>query len=589
MSNLPVSLVLADSLNMFSTTGGLVKEHISYPCRLHDDSATVYTNTLSYVFEIPEEFLWRYIKVKYTINVTTQGDTYTDQYSRILVDIQPVRSTVENILYQPNRNTDWAAVPSQMRQTYSQLVAQRYGWTTSQTNKTIEYTTYFFGAGAANYLGMTISQTDRRNSFAWVNSVPSVEIVEVSEQVSVYPEPLYPIDVNVNREKNNIFSWQIHQTSSSLSFPDVLKHTIMYKKEGTSEVQEETVSDSNNYQTIVANTFQENGVYLYKILVYTYLDLYIESDWIEFNAIGTDAAPTILAVSNKSIPTVSWDDLNQDAFIVRVKNAAQEIIFDSGIIAGTDQSYEIPQMFENGSYIVEVKELNIYGYFSEWGSAEFTLDPIEDYAPSEIFAFANNKYGVVIKGTPASDAIKTFVVRREKGSTEAEIIGEYLNSPFVDYSTKGNLFYEYTLRNYNEGYKDGEWIPIQTKIKEIVIQDGRDLSNFIEVSTSENSNFSPEWSEEVERTLFNCLGRKYPVKETGEWVNSQRVFTAYISEEKWAQLHEMALNAPKVFYKAKGEYFACDMSISDGGKYVGGGCFVKFTLTRIDDKGVNVL
>ena len=85
------------------------------------------------------------------------------------------------------------------------------------------------------------------------------------------------------------------------------------------------------------------------------------------------------------------------------------------------------------------------------------------------------------------------------------------------------------------------------------------------------------------------MGRRYPVKEPGEWVNSSRTFTAYVSEEKWPQLHEMAMNAPKVFYKSPNEYFACDMSIGDEGNYVGGGRFVKLTLTRIDDEGVSIL
>ena len=437
------------------------------------------------------------------------------------------------------------------------------------------YKAYSYDDSAQIYIDEIVSATIESDDNYWFKVIPN-----------------YPVSVNIKKDTANIFTWQ-----KQIELPDVIeqaqytpivaKHSIEYRiTDQSSEVI--TQIDTNEFQTIPANTFSV-GHHEYRIIWYTYGDYYVVSEWAEFNAIGVDEAPTILSVSNESIPTVAWQDSNQDAFIVRVKDLNQKIIYDSGIIASLEKSYKIPKMFENGTYIVEVKELNTFGYFSEWGSLEFTLEPEEVDPPTNIFAFVNNQYGVEIQGIPAEDAAKTFVVRKEKDSNEVEIIGEYTGTPFIDYSTKGGVFYEYTLRNYNEGYKDGEWVPLQTKIKEIIIQDGRDLSKFIELYMTGNSNFAPDWTEEVDRTLYNCLGRKYPVKEPGEWINAGRSFTAYIKEEKWPQLYDMAINAPKVYYKAKGEYFACDMQIEDAGRYIGGGRMVKFNLTRIDDKGISIL
>jgi len=406
--------------------------------------------------------------------------------------------------------------------------------------------------------------------------------------------PTYPVDVNIKNTSNTIFTWdketnvQLDLGQEKFNTP-ILKKGIQYKISGSSQTNEVVENGSSNYVEVEANTFGVEN-YLYKPILYdTYNNVITNNAEYAFRAIGQDAAPTINSVTNENIPTVAWSDTNQDAFIIRVKDQTQKIIFDSGIVAGNAQSFEIPKMLENGTYIVEVKELNTFGYFSEWGSLEFTLAPEEVDPPTNIFAFVNNQYGVEIQGIPAEDAAKTFVVRKEKDSNEVEIIGEYTGTPFIDYSTKGGVFYEYTLRNYNEGYKDGEWVPLQTKIKEIIIQDGRDLSKFIELYMTGNSNFAPDWIEEVDRTLYNCLGRKYPVKEPGEWINAERSFTAHIKEEKWPQLYDMAINAPKVYYKAKGEYFACDMQIEDAGRYIGGGRMVKFNLTRIDDKGISIL
>ena len=310
------------------------------------------------------------------------------------------------------------------------------------------------------------------------------------------------------------------------------------------------------------------------------------TEWKEFNVVGQNAAPIVTGVSNDAIPTVVWTDQNQAAFEIRIKNAAQKIIYTSGLIVGTNLSYKINKMLPNGQYTVEVRELNIYGIYSDWGSRAFTINPSAVAAPTNIFVTVNNKYGVEISGTPVSGATQTYVVRREVGSDDIEIIGIYTGGIYTDYTAKGNTYYEYTLRNYRTAYADGQFIPVEVKVGEALIQDGRDVTNFLDLSWSENATFDLERTEEADRTLYNCLGRKYPVKEMGEWVNSVRTFTAYVKDENLDRLREINLNAPKVYYKGDHEYFACDMSIEDNGAYVGGGRLIGFTFTRIaDDEG----
>lgn len=402
---------------------------------------------------------------------------------------------------------------------------------------------------------------------------------------------IYPVNVNISKTANQIFSWDRSDSvpdDLSYSLP-IQKHSVNYKVKGTDTVYTLTENDSNSYQEISANTFNTD-TYQYQIVDYTYYDLAVYSNWYEFNAIGTSDAPTINSVSDDNIPTVSWTDSNQAAFEVRIKNTDQTIVYYSGMIAGNDQSYQITEMLDNGTYIVEVRELNTYGFYSDWGSLEFTINPATVSAPTDIFATVNNQYGVEISGTPAVGAQATYVIRRKVGETDFTIIGIYTGGIYTDYTAEGNVFYEYSLRNYNVGYADGELVPLQVKVKEVVIQDGRDLTNYLDLSLSDEIDFNSRWIEEKDRTLYNCLGRIYPVKEPGEWVNSSRTFTAFVNESDRSKLHDLNLNAPKVYYKADKEYFACDMTIEDEGPYVGGGRLVTFTLTRIaDDEGVSII
>ena len=445
-----------------------------------------------------------------------------------------------------------------------------------------------------NYVWITTAQYIVVNFYAYeasANILDARVYIEPIDGEFIFTDPTYPIDVNINRANNIIFTWnRYHTLDSRLGFriPTSKKHKVRYKVKNSGVVQDTAVeTDDNSFHTVPADTFSV-AQYEYQIVDYTYYDFAMYGDWAEFNAIGQNAAPTITSVTNNAIPTIAWTDQNQAAFEIRIKDSNQQIIYQSGFIAGTAQSYRINQMLPNGSYTVEVRELNIYGLYSDWGSYYFTINPTAVTAPTNIFATVNNKYGVEISGTPVSGATKTYVVRREHGSDDIEIIGIYIGGIYVDYTAKANVFYEYTLRNYKNAYADGEWVPLQVVVDKVLIQDGRDRENFIKLTLSEDATFDVNWTEEVDRTLYSCLGRKYPVKEPGEWVNSIRTFTAYV--ENMDKLQDMNLHAHKVYFKSDKEYFAADMTIEDKGSYVGGGRIVAFTLTRIaDDEGIALL
>ena len=423
----------------------------------------------------------------------------------------------------------------------------------------------------------------------------SAEITEVENNLII--EPTYPIGVNIKNSSSNIFTWSLEDTASFSNVVDRELYNIpfqsvgiSYRKQSASVLTQYVDSEINNYIEVAANTFDVSPYTYRPILIDLYNNEIGPDSFFDFNAIGANAAPTINSVTNDSLPLISWTDVNQEAYEVRVKDSNQNVIYYSGILAGNAQSYRLPQMLADGVYIVEVREINTFGYYSEWGSLEFTINPTAVSAPTDIFATTNNKYGVEISGTPVQTAQKTYVVRREVGSDEVEILGEYTGGIYTDYTAKGNTFYEYTLRNYNYAYNDGFWVPIQVKVKQVVIQDGRDKENYIPLHLSEKENFGPQWTEEADRTLFNCLGRRYPVKELGEWVNSIRTFSAFVFNSDIPKLLDMSLNAPKIYYMADKEYFACDMAIEDNGAYGLEGRIITFTITRIaDDESVNIV
>ena len=537
------------------------------------------------IWEIPNSVRHKRINLNNIDIESSSYDPATNHFEAFVVD-----NLLENIATTGNELNLNDSNPILQTMHTSQLsVSYPTNPSGSSGGTTYTYASTSLYIGTGKYLVLT----GGRDTIVSMKQLIAINITaEVDETIIDNIVPTYPSNINIKNNIAHTFLWQNEPRIDQQYLGDTVyylpctSHSVEYRKVGGSSVTL-SMTDSNYYQEIPANTFDIDH-YEYRVHFYSYDSYELVTSWTPFNAIGQNAAPTINSVTNNAIPTIAWTDQNQAAFEIRIKDSNQQIIYQSGFIAGTAQSYRINQMLSNGSYTVEVRELNIYGLYSDWGSYYFTINPTAVTAPTNIFATVNNKYGVEISGTPVSGATKTYVVRREHGSDDIEIIGIYTGGIYVDYTAKANVFYEYTLRNYKNAYADGEWVPLQVVVDKVLIQDGRDRENFIKLTLSEDATFDVNWTEEVDRTLYSCLGRKYPVKEPGEWVNSIRTFTAYV--DNMDKLQDMNLHAHKVYLKSYKEYFAADMTIEDKGSYVGGGRIVAFTLTRIaDDEGIILL
>lgn len=535
-----------------------------------------------FFYKIPEGLKMKRVTATIKVNVTVSGNTGNNS---INVYTYIKSNTLENLMGDTLGDSAPPSLNNYANTTYLRINQEiSVGAGTYNLSKTAQI---FTATGEYIYVMAYRGGFDSLSVL-----LNSVEITFEDDAVDyLVPRTTYPVGVAIKNTIAQTFTWTFDRTTPTIPQPDspvppILQHSIEYSKIGSQEINSLTAADDNSYQVIPANTFEVDK-YRYRVKIESYWDTYLISDWVRFDAIGADAAPTITNVTNDSIPTVTWTDTNQAAYEVRIKDDNQNVLYYSGIIISDDLSHKVNKMLKNGTYIVEVRELNNYGIFSEWGSLEFTINTSAVDPPTNVFVSVNNKHGVEISGTPAENAQKTLVVRKKIGEEDAEIIGIYEGGIFIDYTAEGNTFYEYTLRNYDVGYSDGEATPVQDKIKQFVLMDGRNLRNHINLEHSDDANYMLDWTEERSKILSNVLGRKYPVKEQGEWFNKVRKFKAYVKSEDWNKLLDIYYNSDVVYLKADHEFFACDMDIKDGGQYIGGGFIISFTMTRIEDsKGI---
>lgn len=175
-----------------------------------------------------------------------------------------------------------------------------------------------------------------------------------------------------------------------------------------------------------------------------------------------------------------------------------------------------------------------------------------------------------------------FFVCRQEDEEPLKTLGKYKQND-CDYAVALNKEYKYNMLVYNQGIKYTNTRKVIIKADGVIIRDLNDDNNFVHIWKTENQNMNIMKQKDRTKNLFNVLGRKYPIKENGEWINNTRSFDAYVTEEEFERLEKMIENSDAVRYQADQEYMVCDMELSNTGIYVDGGRFISVTLTQIEE------
>lgn len=406
------------------------------------------------------------------------------------------------------------------------------------------------------------------------NTVAQVEAYNVSTTII----PVSPIDVAIKKTDPNVFSFGASiNRASSLHY--IASTKLRITVEGN--VHEYTESGTSRSFTVPANDL-ELGDAVYRIYTYDNNNVASASKEVALIVVGESSAPTITEVTQNAFPTVKWVAAVQDAWQMVVKDA-DSVLYDSGMVSGTDKQFTLPIMLDDGAYSIEMRILNRYGFYTDWSAYGLALETAKPNAPESIFVSVTNNYGVTIDCEAPADAGTLYVVRRESGSNTAEIIGEYIPG-FTDYQIPINKTYEYTIRNYVEGFADGEWIDATIIAKGIVIRDGDDISRAVNVWKVAEGEFELLESNVRDRELVKCVGREFPVAEISEWITSTRSVNVYVDYLAYKDIKNISLNSKKVYLQSSDEYIPCILNIEDTGVYMNSGKFISLVFTRISEE-----
>ena len=316
-----------------------------------------------------------------------------------------------------------------------------------------------------------------------------------------------PKNTMIDGSADQLFEWEhIISTGTSQTAAQLQKST-----DGSTWTTLASVSGSALSTTIPGGTFS-SGTWYWRVRTANTDGTYGSwSDAATFISVAAPPKPSV-NVTQTARPTVSWQATDQQGYQVQIGD-----VYDSGTLYGTATSLKLPVYLEDGQYTVKVRIQNIYGLWSEWGTAALAvqMEPDEDIT---LEGYADNAAYLTWETETAYDA---YVVYRN-GKAIAKTAQKY----YQDLYAAGTCTY-YIRGIYDDSDDYGLSAELQLGItpETLVIIDV-ERNEVIPLPYSEVSMRTTLYANAREITTRHLSGGEYPSAEISEYSTKTVSFRA---------------------------------------------------------------
>lgn len=399
--------------------------------------------------------------------------------------------------------------------------------------------------GRKNYtIGMMTEVTGQSFNLVTLSSITdgSPSYIQLSYEFSVpfKPTPIYPVGEAISNTGNITFSWKYNSSGSSKQ----KKFDLQWKMQANTTwntVSQETDSTSYTMNASVMN----NGIVEWRVRSYNKGNMV--SEWAEsqFVVIGRPANPVISGVKNDAITEITWTANKAEESAARIKIKRDGwVIYDSRIVpGGIEDSHKPNIMLSDGNYIAYLQISNMYDMWSNEITYPFTIGNEKP----KINEFSVFNCGDFVKLTfDGTDGSEFFVFR-------AEDWGDFIPIARVnaigydDFAVKAGKRYRYFVRCYKRGYVDSTIKDVTIKYKGYILSCVENMEQRINLIHHDSEYHIPlEKRTKMSNSLILYVGRKRPVKESGEHVSESISISAYVDKKGEKTLEQI--------YKTNGVY-----------------------------------
>lgn len=383
----------------------------------------------------------------------------------------------------------------------------------------------------------------------------------------------FPDNINIQRERTQIFIWNYEGEELEQA-----SYEIGWSSDDGATWNTENVTSSEKHHVFEAETFP-TGRIRWRIRATNSAGYEGDYSYGEFGAIGQSEAPIIESVSQNAIPTITWTASNQEAFEMKI--TGREVNYESGMIGGKEtRSFQPNIMLGDGTYVVKVRILNIYGMFSEWGETAVVLTTNKPNSEPSITLLGNELYGARLSGSGVSG--KGFFVRKEAG--KETIIAEYIaGEEVIDCNLQPGKIYSYVLRDCLEGYTDSDEAYYECDFSGVLFHDKEDLQNKIHILLSDEEYVEAENVLTKNTVYKQCIGREFSIKETNSQKTEEIHVKGFLNKEQYQKAYEMYSLGKTVLFRHENHCCYADISGFKKQKYFDKGYIVEISFVRLDE------
>lgn len=388
------------------------------------------------------------------------------------------------------------------------------------------------------------------------------------------PELISPVDTIVNSSDIIRFRWK---------FVDGYGYsqggfTFAYIKNG--ETEQTMTGTGTTPEFLLPKNLLTGGNYRWRVKCYNEFGEYGPySDYKSIYSIGKPNAPIIISVSNNCRPVIKWSAAEQDLFTIRIMQGVTEIYNSGEQASGATNEFMVPYFLQNGSYMAVIKASNIYGYWSDTSSYNFTVNVTAPDKPN--VTIGNAAYSANILFDSATTANQIY----KKGEHDENfiLVAELNNvKSYQDFTAAAgeNMYFIRALSG--DGFADSDIKTAAIEFDGIVLSDKDNLSEFINISQTYGEDKRRSISIGKDQYKIYCSGRKYPVLRSSEFQNFSEQHEYYISNVD-IDLFINLVESTQVFLfrdHLGNEYYSelSNLSISENTF----GYVAKFTITRLE-------
>lgn len=354
----------------------------------------------------------------------------------------------------------------------------------------------------ANYIQWQLEATDSAGA---VTTTPWYELSTVEALSSAVAES--PKDIMVDGSAPTVFRWShIIRTGTAPTASELQVST-----DGSTWTALVTVQGSARETTISAGTLSA-GELLWRVRTYNTDEA--AGAWSSPASVLVVAAPPTPTVDTEQTPRplISWQSQGQQGYQIRIPGA-----WESGSVYGTATSRKLPVILPDGEYTVEVRVVNEYGLWSEWGSAPLTVENV----PGAAITLTASADGDISLSWSTAGSYERYLVERD-----GEALAVCVSTNYADLTAVGT--HSYRVLGIQSGSDDYGISNTETATLEVEVNSLTDMETGERLDMPYSTTQIQEERIRLERsmTLSHFTGADWPTAEISRYRDKSTSFEA---------------------------------------------------------------